>query len=141
MDAMTAQAPEKIKYEGIDLPLLCEPGFPASHPRIQRVPEEQARASNRECFSTACWRNYIGEWEVRRGRLYLAGVSGLHRITPGPALEATWFSGVLRMPTGGLLHFQHAGYASMYRSEFFAEVEGGVVVRTWNESNSDEELE
>ena len=88
--------------------------------------------------SSACWRNYIGTWAVRQGVLYLVRVEGVFKVLPGPDIPATWYSGTLRMPTGGMLSYVHGGYLSKYSSEFFAEIERGVVVKTWNEYNEPE---
>jgi hypothetical protein len=64
-----------------------------------------------ECWagsSTGCWRKYIGEWEIRDGRLYLVRFSPgfwqdkvdkpLDRLFPGfpDRVFAHWYSGTLR---------------------------------------------
>jgi hypothetical protein len=130
---MTIQVPEEISYEGIELQLLVEPDLPLAHPRLESIPEHDPDYPT--YISTACFRNYIGRWAVRQGVLYLVGVDGAFRLRPGPEIPATWFSGVLRMPTGGLIARSVASYMPTFCSEFFAQVDRGIVVRTWNESN------
>jgi hypothetical protein len=132
---MTAQASENISFEGIELPLLAEPDLPKGHPRLRSIPEDVAMRQNSFVGSSACWRNYIGTWSVRQGILYLVSVEGVFNLSPGPEIPATWFTGTLRMPTGSLINYVHGGYLSKYSSEFFADVERGVVVKTWNEFN------
>lgn len=133
---MTAQVPEQIIYEGIQLSLLRDSRIPAEHPRICVVSNEEAAKNNKYFGSAACHRGYIGEWAVRKGVLYLVGLKGIYRLLPGPDLPATWFTGTLRMPTSGMIEFVNSDYDTRYCSEFFAEVERGVVVRTWNELNT-----
>lgn len=135
---MTGQVSEAISYEGIDLPLLCEPPLPKNEPRLLRVSDIEARQSNELRFSTACWRNYIGEWAIRGAKLYLVGIRGIYCLSEGPPLFASWFSGVLRMAAGGLVNYVHGGHMSRYAREFYVEVELGNVVRTWNERHHDE---
>ena len=130
---MTGQVSEEVTYEGIELPLLCEPKLPKGEPRLIRVSDEEARHSEGFCFTTACWRNYVAEWKVQDGRLYLASVRGIYRLADGPPLFAAWYTGVLRMAAGRLVDYFHGGHLSRYEREFFAEVEAGLVVRTWNE--------
>lgn len=138
---MTAQVAERISFEGIELPLLAEPEIPTQHPRICVVPKDQAAKDNPMIGSTACWRGYIGEWAVRQGVLYLVDIKGIYHLLPGPDIPATWFTGTLRMPTGAVQHYVHGGYLSRYESEFFAEVQRGIIVRIWNEFNEPPEIE
>jgi hypothetical protein len=59
---------------------------------------------------TACWRGYLGVWEIKNGMLYLKDLQawvdgrkvGLEAVFPGkqPPIPATWFSGTLTVPHG-----------------------------------------
>jgi hypothetical protein len=129
---MTTQVAEHICYEGIELLLLCEPALPLEHARLIVQSDEDTASSCRDAFTTSCWRNYVAQWSIRRGELFLDRVCGRYRLADGPPVAATWYSGVLRMAIGQVVEI-HGGHGSRFRQEFFAELEDGAVVRTWNE--------
>lgn len=138
---MTTQIPEQISYEGIALDLLEEPELPIGHPRLIELDRDTVIEQSWVFDSSACWRRYVGSWSVRQGVLYLTGVEGIYELLPGPDIPATWFSGTLRMPTGGVVSYIDGLYLPKYSSEFFANVERGVVVKTWNEFNEPTDAE
>ena len=43
------------------------------------------------------------------------------------------------MPTGREVTRVHGGYGSKYSSEFFAEIADGMVTKTWNEFNNEQD--
>ena len=103
-------------------------------------------------MNTACWRGYVGEWEISADRLYLVGVEGmlndgteatLETIFPGfpDRVFAHWYSGTIRLPQGKLLDYVHMGYASVYERDLLLTIENGVLihseVRVNGESESD----
>jgi hypothetical protein len=132
---MTTQIPEQISYEGIALDLLEVPELPIGHPRLIELDRDTVIEQSWVFDSSACWRRYVGSWSVRQGVLYLTEVEGTYGLLPGPDIPATWFSGTLRMPTGGVVSYVDGLYLPKYSSEFFANVARGVVVETWNEFN------
>jgi hypothetical protein len=90
-------------------------------------------------MNTACWRGYVGKWEVRDDRLYLIGVeayltdgkeASLENIFPGfpERVFAHWYSGTVRIPEGKLLDYHHMGYESVYERDVFLEFQKGVLV-------------
>jgi hypothetical protein len=140
---MTAQAHEKLLYEGKEYWLSTEPleEYFSRHPPRPQIPPP----------SSACWRGYMGTWLVEEGRLYLVGFDlGCHgggdlaaMATfggPGTAgshgesvLEkdrvfADWFTGVLVIPQGELVQYIHLGYESVYERELRFQIVGGEVV-------------
>jgi len=64
---MTAQVAEKLTYQDQTLAMCSEPldGYLASCGRDIRF----------QGLSTACWRGYIGRWEVKGDRLYITGIT------------------------------------------------------------------
>jgi len=131
----TAQIPEKIVYEGTEGFLFTNPletYFTRDNPR----PEFAAP-------HTACWRGYIGSWEIREGTLYLTDLKAwmrdkegkaapveFERIFPGKAkpMKADWFTGTLRIPRGEPIRYVHMGYQTVYETDVFLRVEAGKVV-------------
>lgn len=138
---MTAQAHENLIYEGEETSMASCPPLPAGHPRVVALPQGESRS--REVLppvigSTACWRGYIGSWEVRDGRLYLTGVQGRYEVLGDEPVPADWFSGVLRVPRGELLRYVHMGFESVYERDLYVKVEAGTVVETWTVDNRGE---
>lgn len=95
---------------------------------------------------TACWRGYVGTWEIIHERLYLTELSGriengacasLETFFPGypTRVFAHWFDGRIRLPRGKLLKYMHMGFASVHEEDVFLVIKRGIVVRSWVECN------
>jgi hypothetical protein len=100
-------------------------------------------------ISTACWRCYVGEWEITLDRLYLIGIRATYKdgtevtlgsLFPGydSRVFAHWYSGVLSIPQGNLVKYVHMGYASVYERDLLISVEQGVIVDTQVRVNSEQ---
>jgi hypothetical protein len=131
----TAQIPERIVYEQTEGFLFTEPlesYFTRDNPR----PEFTAP-------HTACWRGYIGSWEIREDTLYLTDLKawmrdkegkaapvGFEEVFPGKIkpLKAEWFTGTLRIPQGKPIHYVHMGYQTIYEYDVFLRIQAGKVV-------------
>ena len=69
---MTHQLHENIMYEGRDLSMTTCPKVPLEHPRIIELTDKELFAAGQpRMVSSACWRGYLGSWEINEGRLYL----------------------------------------------------------------------
>ena len=132
----TAQVPEVLVYEGKTENLFSEPRIPVNNPRIKAVPQEELYGKVKDktypsiITSTACWRQYIGSWEIKNEQLFLTSVIGLFELTGEEPLFADWVSGVLRVPRGKELEYVHMGYESVYEETLNIYVENGLVVKT-----------
>jgi hypothetical protein len=127
---MTAQIHERLKYEGEELSMAYCPPIPLGHPRIAEIDVEKRAYDSQDSmilFSTACWRRYQGSWEVKDGRFYLTGLRGLYQLAGDEPLLADWFTGILRIPRGELLHYVHMGFGSVYEQELHVKIEAGMV--------------
>lgn len=127
---MTAQIHEILIFDGQESSMAFCPPLPADQPRIVELPPEAIAPEDRFVFTTACWRGYQGSWEIRDGRFYLTGLRGRLRLEGEGPLLADWFSGVLRVPRGELLHYVHMGFGSVYEEEVHVRVENGQIVAT-----------
>jgi hypothetical protein len=129
---MTAQVHEMIRYQGRRMRLASTPHFPADHPRIKILTDEEFRVGifDETIGSTACWRGYIGSWSIRRGKLYLTKLEGRICLEGKDIIFADWFTGELHIPQGGMLDYIHAGYDSVYEQEIILTLEQGVVINT-----------
>ena len=130
---MTAQIGEKLSYEGQEVSICNEPlgdyfAFAGIDPGF-------------EFTCTALWRGYVGTWEIRNGRLYPIGLTGMLK-TGSEANVATffpdhpdrvfahWYSGTLRIPQGKMLEYVHMGYGSTYEEDLMVVIYKGVVTET-----------
>jgi len=125
---MTAQIHEKVILEGEETSMAFCPPLPYGHPRLIEVDNAEAARDAPLVFSTACWRGYVGTWEIKGGRFFLVDVRGKYRLLGADPLFANWFTGVLRIPKGKMLHYVHMGFASVYEHEVHIKIENGVVV-------------
>ena len=131
----TAQIPERIVYEGTEEFLFTEPldkYFTRDNPRPEFVAPH-----------TACWRGYVGTWEIKDNTLYFLDIKawmrneegkaapvGFEKVFPGKTkpLKAEWFTGTLRIPQGEPIRYVHMGYRTVYEQDVFLRVEAGKVV-------------
>lgn len=117
---MTAQIAESLRYRGN----VCS---------LWTLPLESFldQSNRRNIFAkvhrhTACFRGYVGYWEISDNKLFLNRIETLdgenfphdslfpQASTP---IFAEWFSGELRCPTGKMLKYVHSGFRSIYESE------------------------
>ena len=124
---MTAQAHEILILEGQKTSMACCPPLPENEPRITK--------SAQTMLSSACWRGYIGTWEIKQGRLFLVGLSGNYNLGEGEPIFADWFSGEITIPEGEILNYIHGGFATVYEREQRIHIERGVVVKAIEVSN------
>ncbi len=98
---MTAQFSEILHYKGEKLSMRATPLSDYFVLREMR-PDFQD-------ISSACWRCYVGEWDITLDRLYLIGISAHYQddteVTLGSLFPwydsrvfAHWYSGVLSIP-------------------------------------------
>lgn len=128
---MTAQINEWLIIDQKIVEMAFCPPLPVEHPRIyERSPEEVFWDEHDILDSTACWRGYLGTWEIKDDRFYLVRLAGRFRVRGGAPIHADWFSGVLRVPMGEVLQYVHMGFGSVYEQELHIKVENGVVVMT-----------
>jgi len=129
---MTAQVHEQLIFEGKETSMAFCPSIPEGHPRIIELSREELQSDNVDpiIFSTACWRGYIGTWEVKEGQFNLVNIKGRYKLIGDDLIPADWFSGVIRIPQGELLHYVHMGFGSVYEEEIHLKIEKGKVVKS-----------
>ncbi len=129
---MTAQIHETLIYDGNETSMAFCPPLPEDNPRIKRLTDEEIKANDVDSiiFSTACWREYVGTWEIKEGRFYLVRLEGRYRLNGSEPLFADWFTGVLRIPRGEMIRYVHMGYGSVFEEEAHVKVEQGIVTKT-----------
>lgn len=125
----TVQKPESIIIDGQKYFLHTLP-LDAYHNQDHPLPPFQAP-------HTACWRGYVGTWEIDRGVLYLKAIRawtlqgevGLTALFPGHPgrVDATWFTGQLRVPQGKVLRVRMP--YPIYEKDLIITVEKGRVIR------------
>ncbi len=138
---MTAQVHERLILDGEQTSMAFCPPLPAGHPRITELDGEELERESMPPIlgSTACWRGYIGTWEIKDGRFYLVDIAGPYRIAGSDPILADWFTGVIRIPRGEQLHYVHMGFGSVYEEEYHVKIAKGEVVksRTIDNRNGD----
>ncbi len=95
------------------------PPIPENHPKIKKS------ENGLNVFSTACWRGYIGTWEITKNRLFLVKIEGIYEIIGNEPIFADWFSGILKN-----IYFRPFDH-SPEEFVFNIEIEKGVVVKTY----------
>ena len=138
---MTAQARESLIYKGEEILMAAEP-----------LSQYLKNRNIKFIFtSTACWRGYYGQWEIRDSKLYLIGLEayiegntevGLDYLFPNQNIVfANWFSGEIRIPQGRMLDYVHMGYASLYERDLILAFENGLLYKEYIVDNNEEYLD
>jgi hypothetical protein len=136
---MTAQAGERLFYKGEETWMAAEP----LNQYLQNRNDIKFISP-----STACWRGYTGQWEIKDNKLYLIGLKAyiegyrevdLSYLFPRQKqVIADWFSGKIRVPQGEMLDYVHMGYASLYERDLILEIKNGELVNEYVVENEEE---
>ena len=90
---MTHQLHENIMYEGRDLSMTTCPKVPLDHPRVKELTDKELFAAGQpRMVSSACWRGYLGSWEINEGRLYLIKLERDLMLDGPEPIFADWVS-------------------------------------------------
>lgn len=119
---MTAQTPEILIYNGERQGMTFIPPIPNDPQIVVAAPNDYS------CYNTACWRGYVGTWEIKDDKFYLNSLTGRYHMAKDEPVHATWFTGVIRVPQGEMLHYVHMGFGSIFERELHIKIENGVVV-------------
>ena len=136
----TAQYTERINDGGIRKGMancLLELDSVSFSKLKSRIPDKMA--------STALWRNYIGQWEIKNDSLFLksvliedkscdtlqfvpAVIDDIYasRRTPS-GYFADWVSDTVRIVSGDILRYRHMGWLSDWKTEEMVTIENGLV--------------
>lgn len=130
---MTVQIPELVIFEGEKTETLSFPSLPKNHPSIIKLNDIDIRKNIREVDSfigsSACWRNYIGTWEIKDKQLYLVDLEGCYQIIDNNPIFANWMSGLMRVPRGKLLYCDRSG-VKVYEQEIHLRIDQGKIVES-----------
>ena len=140
---MTAQVSETLIYKGKEYPMFTNP---------LELYLKQNKSIRFQSPHTACWRGYVGTWEIKGPDdenlgLYLVDLIGyqsgevrfgLKDVFPeqDKGVFAHWFSGEVRCPMGKQIEYVHMGYASKYEHDFLLEFNKGILVAKKTVSNN-----
>ena len=143
----TAQVPDILLYKGKEVSIFNNPleSYYSEDNRPEFILDQEA------CLSTACWRGYIGKWEIYDDKLYLIELKSFCYEDDGIKADlsymfkgkyqsnkvlADWYSGNLIISRGKLLYYDHMGYESVYQKEINIEIKNGVVHKIEKHNNS-----
>lgn len=104
---MTTQFPEKLTYRDREFYLNT---FPLTKEVLER-----AKLQPNGAMSSACWRGYVGSWEIKSDdMLYLTGMelksfheksfAEMFADATSEGLPATWVNGTLECTSGRVIH-------------------------------------
>ena len=133
---MTAQESDSLNYNNIDYSLFSDP--------LGQYFEKQGYKYGLRAPHTANWRGYTADWIITDNTLKLVGFNGhlaeedpelgqvigleMFGLTKGQCMDATWFTGELRVQDGKMLEYVHAGWASIYEREIILTIQGGQLI-------------
>lgn len=138
----TAQAPDKIWYEGKLYDMQTNP----LEPYFAKNPGKKPKTNS---MTTSLSRGYIATFEFSNGGLYLRDIemtilstsqiyrfqSVLSEVVPdGQRLKIDWFNGLLVLPHGKPVSYVHMGYGSTFENYVLIEIAAGEFkqARTFN---------
>lgn len=141
---MTAQVHELLIIEGEKTSMPFCPPLPENHPDIKALTKDETEKDDNipwVIFSTACWRQYIGTWELKDGKLYLVDIRGRYKKISETPIFADWVTTVLRVTSGELLEYVHMGFASVYEFENHIKIENGIVLEERRVDNRNKDID
>jgi hypothetical protein len=134
---LTAQYPDKIKFNGKEYSLYSNP----LEPYFKKFPEKRPQGGT---MSTALWRGYIAHFEIIDEQLYVTDIeiqvpdedskasypykwiSAFKQVFPdGKKFKIDWYTGILILPHGKMVEYVHMGYASTFSKYWLIEIESG----------------
>lgn len=134
-EILTAQYPDKIKYNGTEYSLNTNP----LEPYFEKHPEKRPQWN-----STALYRGYVGHFEIIQNQLFVTDITipRLYTDSNGKVktksisiykrffpkqdkVKIDWYSGILIIPYGNLVEYVHSGYASLYSNYILLEIKDG----------------
>ncbi|MFA6570334.1 MAG: hypothetical protein WCT77_03780 [Bacteroidota bacterium] len=125
---MTAQIGEILILNGKKCSIAGTPKIPENCDFIEKIDITQDEKYLRSIISsTACWRRYLGTWEIKENKLYLVDVEGALNKKNKEPVFADWYSGIIKIPQGELLKYIHMGFLSVYEEEIQITIENGIV--------------
>lgn len=132
---MTAQLHEILILDGKKTSMAFCPPLPDNDPLIKKDPTVIM-------MNTACWRGYVGTWEIRKGKFYLNKIrSQTYKLSGDYPALADWFSGTLRITLGEMMHYVHMGFGSVYEKELHILIEKGIVLKSRVIDNSNKKID
>ena len=161
---MTAQVHEILVLNGQEYPMAFCPPIPEHLDTIIKIPDDEVVKqifndrfdniifSTTRCrgysidigdiiLSTACWRSYIGTWEIKDGKFYLIDVVGRYRKVSKEPIFLEWFSDVLIVPKGKIIRYIHMGFKTVYEKEAHIVIKKGRVVQQVEINNVQKRLD
>ena len=137
---MTAQVHENLILDGKETSMAFCPPLPENDSRIILLKDDEIEDYGGIIFSTACWRAYIGTWEIKNDKFYLVNLEGRYKLNSESAILADWFTGTLRIPQGEMLHYVHMGYGSVFEQELHIKIENGKVTKSKTIDNRNKDV-
>ncbi len=124
---MTIQIKDRIYLDGKLYELLSTPLESFLEARFN-MPKLRGRNSN-------CWRGYVASWRIRNNVLFLTGfqqvspriVFNTNEIITSTKLVAEWYTGILRIPVGYVIH-HYSNDVPLHEKEIHIYVESGLVM-------------
>jgi hypothetical protein len=132
---MTAQAHENLILNGKETTMAFCPPIPENDPRVKLT------LGDFSTLSSSCDRGYVGTWEIKADKFYLVKLKGDYNFSSDTPVLADWFTGVLRIPEGDLLHYEHIGFASVFERESHIKIEEGSVVKSKTIDNRNQDID
>lgn len=123
---MTAQVHENLIIGCEKTSMAFCPPLPENDSRVVKLKDDEIKGGG-GIFSTACWRQYIGTWQIIDNKFYLVNLEGRFKLASDAPVFANWFTGTLRIPQGEMLHYVHMGFGSVYEREKHIKIEKGIV--------------
>jgi len=154
----TGQAPDVLIYDNKIYDLFSNP-LESFYKSEKERPV--FRISPDALSSTSNWRGYVAYWEIQDDTLYLRGIDSWictfqeyikHQCKKADLkvlfgdkcingkVEASWYSGELRIPDGKQLQYVHMGYGSVYERDIILTVASGKVVKRETIDNTKKKL-
>jgi hypothetical protein len=126
---MTAQLQENLILNGKNISMAFCPPLPLNDSRLIILTDDEVEERG-FIFNSACWREYIGTWEIKDKKLYLVSLKGRFKLLTNSPIFADWVTEILIVNQGEMLNYVHMGFNSTYEQELHIKIDKGMVIKS-----------
>ena len=132
---ITAQVHEILILNGQEHLLACCPPIPENLDTIIKISDDDVEKQiingkiDIIVQSTACWRGYIGTWEIKDCKFYLNDIVGRYKKVSKEPLFLESFSDVLIVPKGKKFCKIHMGFETLFKKKLHIVIKKGNVIQ------------
>jgi hypothetical protein len=132
---MTAQWNENLILNGKKTSMAFCPPLPFSDSKVIILEDDDPEVRG-FLGCSACFREYIGTWEIKDKIFYLSSLEGRYKLSGNSPIFADWVTAILIVPQGEMLGHDMM-FNSVFEQDLHIRIEKGIVTKSKTIDNRD----